>query len=773
MRKLLNVSAIAVSLFMILLLVVCLISLMTGFVPFLSQSASTCGMVRMGKITEEVEGQISQQFNNLAVLSNELEAAESKEAVVSYLRSYIGSEEFGDLQFVCQGQTYSESGAEIKDGPALGVPTGSQMGVSKVKYYPLGQTRCISLYLPVRSSLYIDGLISIIPAQQLLDLKPYQEPPTSVLAVVSRNGDTISAVTGKDFPLNVGPDFMETFKTFSQSKDTALELGKMLKTTAMQSQQLTVGATKYTVTVAPLATASSELFLVDISPSMRLVSEQRSYIQQAIVIAVLAMLALLISALYLIFAKHKTKIVKVAAPAAAAAPAVDLGPDFASHVQTNVKAAVDVGASSAAPPHSCPTADAFASQCSQVLNKVSFQKRYMICAEIEDFAQIEKRMGVDLANNVLFHVEKVLSSICKENEFFCYGGAGCFYTMLRCGSTEDVRTRMQLLKDLARQNRSKAKINLKIGVFQLVKNGAVKEMMNNAALAKNMVRNNTVGPYVLYSQELVAEQQNNQKIEREMEEALKTGEFKLFLQPKYNVEKDRIDSAEALVRWFDPRKNDYIFPGGFIPLFESNGFIIKLDHFMYMEVLEYFEAAAKKGDKVYPICVNVSRVTALQPDFLNFYVSKKKHFNIEDGFLTLEFAESFVAQNVDLMKTLIPSLNENGIRVSVDNFTSGGGTIGILKKLPVNEVNIDRSFLFPGVSPEQDLALQKTLVATAKSFGIRVVQSGVENKELFDRCCDAGSDLIQGYYFARAISLEEYRIFINTNTSIRYKAVVK
>ena len=772
MRKFLNFSAIAVSLFMILLLVVCLISLMTGFVPFLSQTASTCGMVRMGEITEQVEGQIGEQFNNLANLCNDLEAAESHEKVVSYLKSYIGSEEFGDLQFVCKGVTYSESGTELPGGPALGVPTGSQMGVSKVKYYPLGQSRCISLYLPVRSSLYVDGLISIIPAQQLLDLKAYQEPPTSILAVVSRSGDTVSAVTGKDFPLNVGPDFLETFKTFSQSKDTTLELSKMLKTTAMQSRQLTVGATKYTVTVAPLATASSELFLVDVSPSMQLVSEQRSYIQQAIVIAVLAMLALLISALYLIFAKHKTKIVKVAAPAPAA-PTVDLGPDFAAHVQTNVKSAVDVGTGASAAPHSCATADAFITQVTQVLNKVSFQKRYMICAEIEDFSQIEKRMGADLANNTLFHVEKVLSSICKENEFFCYGGSGCFYSLLRCGSDDEVRTRTQLLKDLAKQNRSRARINLKIGVYQLVKNGGVKEMMQNAALAKNMVRNNTVGPYVLYSQELVSEYQNNQKIEREMEEALKTGEFKLFLQPKYNVEKDKIDSAEALVRWFDPRKNDYIFPGGFIPLFESNGFIIKLDHFMYMEVLQYFETAAQRGDTVYPICVNVSRVTALQPDFLNFYVSQKKHHNIEDGQLTLEFAESFVAQNVDLMKTLIPALNENGIRVSVDNFTSGGGTIGILKKLPVNEVNIDRSFLFPGVSPEQDVALQKALVATAKSFGIRVVQSGVENKELFDRCCDAGSDLIQGYYFARAISLEEYRIFINTNTSIRYKAVVK
>ena len=768
MKKFLNFSTIAVSMFLILILIVCLVSLLTGFVPFLSEAANTCGIARMDEIVGKVEGQVTAQFNELSRLADDLEGAESQQEVVSYLRTYIGSEQFGDLQFVSQGNTYSESGTEIPGGPALGVHTGSQKAVSEVKYYPLGQTRCVALYLPVRSSKAVDGLISIIPAAQLLDLKQYLTPPTSVLAVVTNDGETISAVTKEDLPLNVGPSFLEFFKDFSQSKDTTLDLTRMLRVPAMQAEQLTVEAEKYTVTVSPLASASSELFLVEICPSMLLVSRQRSYIQQAILIAVLAMVALLISALYLVISRKKTRIVEV--PAENSSSFAEL-PDSGSHLETKVKPVADV--SSAPPPHSCATPENFISQVGQLITKAGAQKRYLLCAEIKDFAQIEKRLGVDKANNTLFHVEKVFSSSCKENELFCYGGAGCFYAVLKCPSMEEVRNRTQLIKDLAKQGRDRARLEMRIGVYQITGSGSVKDMMQNAALAKNMVRNNTTAPYVLYSQDLVSEHQNNQKIEREMEDALKTGEFKLFLQPKYNVENDRIDSAEALVRWFDPRKNDYIFPGGFIPLFESNGFIIKLDHFMYMEVLQYFEAAAEKGDKVYPICVNVSRVTALQPDFLNFYVSKKKHHGVEDGLLTLEFAESFVAQNVDLMKELIPKLNENGIRVSVDNFTSGGGTIGILKKLPVNEVNIDRSFLFPGADPQRDLALQNTLVATAKAFGIRVVQSGVENKELFERCCDAGCDLIQGYYFARAISLEEYRIFINTNTSIRYKAFVK
>ena len=771
MKKFLNISVLSVSLLMVLMLVVCLVSLLSGFVPYLNESANAGGLQHMTESQSTVNADVERQFDNLAKLTDDLSGAESSQKVVDYLRGYIGSEQFGDLQYVCQGKTYSESGSEISKGPALGVETGTRKALSKVQYYPLGQTKCVALYLPVKGSMVVDGLISIIPADQLLELDHFRRPPTQILAVVTGNGDTVALSVDEDFPIPVGPDFIEFFKTFSQSKDTANELQKMIRSPIRMAQQLTVGATKYTVATAPLDAAEGGIYLVEISPSDQLVTHQRSYLQQTIMIAVLAMITLLGSALMLILTRKKTKVVQVPVEAEGYAP---LPAVTGAHVDTSVKPVVDAGGSSSVP-HSCQTPEIFINQCSKVAAGNGRQKRILLCAELQDFSKIQKGLGVDMANNALFHVEKVLSSMCKENEFFCYGGGGCFYATLRCPTQEDIQTRCQLLMDLVRQARMKAKLIMRIGVYQMTvqQNAAPKDMMQCAALAKNMVRANSGSPYVLYTQELVEEHKNNGQIEKQMADALKTGEFKLFLQPKYNVENDCIDSAEALVRWFDPRKNDYIFPVKFIPLFESNGFITELDHFMYLEVLQYLETAQEKGEKICPICVNVSRVTALQPDFFNFYVSKKKMHNIPDGLLTLEFNESFMAENIELMKNLIPQLGDNGIRISVDNFTSGSDSLGILKKLPVNEINIDRSFLFSGGDSYRDKALQKALVLTAKDFGIRVVQSGVENKDQFDQCCGIGCDLIQGYYFARAISLEEYRIFIRTNTSIRYKAVVK
>jgi predicted signal transduction protein with EAL and GGDEF domain len=163
--------------------------------------------------------------------------------------------------------------------------------------------------------------------------------------------------------------------------------------------------------------------------------------------------------------------------------------------------------------------------------------------------------------------------------------------------------------------------------------GTAMEMVDNALSACKLAEEKANAPYVVYDVKINEEIAKNEKIESMMEDGLKNGDFKLFLQPKYNIKADRIDSAEALVRWFDRERADYIFPGEFIGLFETNGFIVKLDHYVYLEVLKYFKSAVERGEKIVPISVNVSRVTATAPDFLDFYIEiNNKKIDLEiDG----------------------------------------------------------------------------------------------------------------------------------------------
>jgi EAL domain-containing protein (putative c-di-GMP-specific phosphodiesterase class I) len=198
-----------------------------------------------------------------------------------------------------------------------------------------------------------------------------------------------------------------------------------------------------------------------------------------------------------------------------------------------------------------------------------------------------------------------------------------------------------------------------------------------------------------------------------------------------------------------------------------------MDHFIYLEVLKYLSEANSRGDKVVPISVNVSRVTAASSDFINFYVGNKNRYMIADDLITLEFTESYATEDYQKLSEIITALHEGGIRCSIDDFGVGYSSFRILKDLQMDELKMDRLFLDKGVDVARDDKIITTIIELAQNCGMTVVMEGVETKAMFDRVVQAGIGVIQGYYYAKAISLEEFKIFINSNTSIRYKSVVK
>jgi EAL domain-containing protein (putative c-di-GMP-specific phosphodiesterase class I) len=303
--------------------------------------------------------------------------------------------------------------------------------------------------------------------------------------------------------------------------------------------------------------------------------------------------------------------------------------------------------------------------------------------------------------------------------------------------------------------------------------GTAMEMVDNAVASCKLAEEKTNVPYVVYDVKINEEIAKNEKIEGMMEDGLKNGDFKLFLQPKYNIKGDRIDSAEALVRWFDRERADYIFPGEFIGLFETNGFIVKLDHYVYLEVLKYFKNAVERGEKIVPISVNVSRVTATAPDFLEFYIENKKKYGIGDGFIMLELTESFAFDDNKTIVNIVNKLHENGIKCSLDDFGAGFSSFRTLKNIAFDELKLDRCFIEKDSNEEKGDVVLKTVIGLFKSLGMTVVQEGVETEEMLNKITEYGCDVAQGFYYAKAIPVEEYKLFLNSNTSIMYKSKVK
>jgi EAL domain-containing protein (putative c-di-GMP-specific phosphodiesterase class I)/GGDEF domain-containing protein len=410
---------------------------------------------------------------------------------------------------------------------------------------------------------------------------------------------------------------------------------------------------------------------------------------------------------------------------------------------------------------------------------VTLKKYSVVAFKIGGYMSLTKHLGEEETDEIVKQAAKIFAGFCEYEETYAYLGNGAFVMLLKYADDTSFARRIGIIKAIAVKNQSaldrKVRLRFNIGVCHAFggTKGTVGEMVENALIACGLAKDKSSRLFVVYDIKINEKLAKDEKIESMMEDSLKNGDFKLFLQPKYNIKQDQIDSAEALVRWFDHDRADYIFPGEFISLFETNGFIVKLDHYVYLEVLKYFKRAVERGEKIVPISVNVSRVTASADGFLDFYIENKKKYGIGDGFLMLEFTESFAVDDNDNILRIVETLHKNGIGCSLDDFGSGFSSFNVLKNIPFDELKLDRCFIDAGYNASNDDIMLKSVVDLAKTLGMRIVQEGVETEAMFEKVKSFGCEVMQGYYYAKAISLEEYRIFIDTNTSIVYKSKVK
>jgi EAL domain-containing protein (putative c-di-GMP-specific phosphodiesterase class I) len=197
-----------------------------------------------------------------------------------------------------------------------------------------------------------------------------------------------------------------------------------------------------------------------------------------------------------------------------------------------------------------------------------------------------------------------------------------------------------------------------------------------------------------------------------------------------------------------------------LPVFEANGFIIKLDHYVYERVCRYISESIERNQRVYPVSVNISRVTAIQPDFKEYYADMKNRYHIPDGMLVLEFTESFADENYERLNQTITHMHRNGFLCSIDDFGSGYSSYNILKQVRMDEIKLDRFFIQKGIADDRDRLILGQVIQIAKSLGMNIVQEGVETLGEVEMLRQLGCDIVQGYYYSKPLMLLDYLSFI-------------
>lgn len=380
----------------------------------------------------------------------------------------------------------------------------------------------------------------------------------------------------------------------------------------------------------------------------------------------------------------------------------------------------------------------------------------VVYANVDRFKLINDSYGNEIGDQVLRLIHKVI-----ENEMLRWDEASGrimadnFGMLMRYHSMEMLEHRLhrinELLAELRDQEGNTYGIKMYFGVYLVEdKNEPVANMLECANLAlKKALRSSQhmvhVGVYDLKEKE----QLNREKeLEMKMEKALRRGEFIPFLQPKFELGNETIGGAEALCRWVDPEEG-MIFPGEFIPLFEKNGFITKLDLYMFEEVCRMVERWHRKGYEVIPVSVNMSRSHFLIPDFFDAYREVLSRYDVPLHSIEIELTESLFYNELSTLKNLIAQIHEVGMLCSIDDFGSGYSSLNMLKDIEVDTLKLDRVFFRDVADDARGKSVISSVLHLAQSLELRTVSEGVEERSQVDYLKEMECDYIQGYVFAK------------------------
>ena len=308
------------------------------------------------------------------------------------------------------------------------------------------------------------------------------------------------------------------------------------------------------------------------------------------------------------------------------------------------------------------------------------------------------------------------------------------------------------------------KLRIRCAVYEDIEHGIpVSETCERALLALQTIRGKYGKTIVHYEASVLAEHKKRERIEDSMKEALEQNQFKVFYQPKHDVNTGELTGAEALIRWLHPEFG-FMSPGEFIPVFESNGFISEVDNFVWKRTCENLNRWINKGLKVVPISINASKLDFMKPDFFENLHAASTGMNVPPALLHIEVTESLFSDQIDELVKILTKCQKNGYKIELDDFGSGYSSLNTLSVLPLDIVKMDMS-LVKAITNFKNMRVFSACINLAKSLGLKTVSEGVETNEQMWTIRELGGDAIQGYLYSKPLSEEDFEKYLIENTA--------
>ena len=298
-------------------------------------------------------------------------------------------------------------------------------------------------------------------------------------------------------------------------------------------------------------------------------------------------------------------------------------------------------------------------------------------------------------------------------------------------------------------------ITCSMGVAQYPENGTkVYDILKNADTAMNRAKVNGKNCCAFYNQAMGTEIAEKLEMENYLRLAIERNEFKLYYQPQIDIASAKIIGFEALIRWFSP-KYGLVSPMAFIPLAEENGQIIEIGNWVIENVCKFAVKLNTQYDKKLHVTLNVSAVQFMHEEFIGKLFDAVEKYGVNPHNLGIELTESTLLESSENIVARLNKLRNAGFKVYLDDFGTGYSSMTYLRKLPIDIIKIDKSFVGDIGNYEMEKKLLKSIVYLAQEIGLKVVAEGVETKEQLDFLASSKCDIIQGFLFSKPVSEEE------------------
>ena len=382
--------------------------------------------------------------------------------------------------------------------------------------------------------------------------------------------------------------------------------------------------------------------------------------------------------------------------------------------------------------------------------------------DVSHFHVMNERFGRAYGDEVLKRIgAELLRFVRGSGGIACRREADTF--QIYCPHMEDYEPLAQQVTAAA-CGEDPGRVRIRIGVCPKVdKTVDMERRFDHAKSAADTIRNSFSESVAVYDESLREQEAFAERLLDDFRNALAQKQFFVYFQPKYDIRSPKpvLCGAEALVRWQHPELG-MIPPGRFIPLFENNGLVRELDHYVWREAAAQIGDWKKRLGCSVPVSVNVSRIDMLDSDLSDTLSRLVEENGLRYEDLHLEITESAYTEDAEEIIRVVSDLRARGFKIEMDDFGSGYSSLNMITKLPIDALKLDMMFIRTAFRENGNTGILKIMLDISRYLAVPMIAEGVETEEQMLTLQSLGCDIVQGYYFARPMPAKDFETYLKT-----------